>query len=209
MRQSMGIEMEVDEKVTKFPKNYCWETNGQLAELVKQAEGALQYLEANSVGYYYYWMLEELKKIAKASSTQPEPSTSPTEQPVELPQGNLGLDPFVVVVQEAIDVMERMKSGRPWGERASWALRNLRQETQVYLKNKLQRQPEREAVTPPDNRYKTILILLQNLVHLKRHKDRHGKDDYYQAAQPLAWQRAMEVIDEINEQGWRGRETND
>lgn len=64
--------MSIDEKVFRFPKNFGWETNGQIAELIKQAEGALPHLEENSVGYYYYWMLQELKKLA-----------AKTEQPVE------------------------------------------------------------------------------------------------------------------------------
>ena len=58
--------MSIDEKVFKFPKNFCWETNGQLAELIKQAEEQLPHLEENSIGYYYYWMLQEMKKLVSA-----------------------------------------------------------------------------------------------------------------------------------------------
>lgn len=60
--------MSIDEKIFKFPKNFCWETNGQLAELIKQAEEQLPHLEENSIGYYYYWMLQELKKSTKPVS---------------------------------------------------------------------------------------------------------------------------------------------
>ena len=56
-------EAEETERVLKFPKNFCWETTGQLGELIKQAEECTQYLQENSIGYYYYWMLWTLKEM--------------------------------------------------------------------------------------------------------------------------------------------------
>ena len=53
------------DKVIKFPKNFCWETTGQLSELLKQAEHGFQYLKEDTVGYYYYWMWRTLKEIER------------------------------------------------------------------------------------------------------------------------------------------------
>jgi len=64
----MTTEAQMRERVLKFPKNFCWETNGQLAELIKQAEECLPYIEENSIGYYYYWMLQVLKQQAALAS---------------------------------------------------------------------------------------------------------------------------------------------
>lgn len=47
----------------KLPIPTAYETTGDLKDLIKRAEDCVQYLEENSVGYYYYWMLHELKKL--------------------------------------------------------------------------------------------------------------------------------------------------
>lgn len=63
-----------------------------------------------------------------------------------------------------------------------------------WLLDYLQRLPVRESVDDRKPSYKTLIICLRNLVHLKRHKDKHGKDDYYQKVQPEVWRNAEEVL---------------
>jgi len=36
---------------------------------------------------------------------------------------------------------------------------------------------------------------LRDLVEVKKHKDRHGKDEWYKDAQPMAWEQARKVLD--------------
>lgn len=59
---------------------------------------------------------------------------------------------------------------------------------------------KRESVDDKKPSYKTLLILLQNLITLKKHKDTHGKDDFYNKAQPLAWRDAIEALNSIEGQ---------
>ena len=40
-----------------------------------------------------------------------------------------------------------------------------------------------------------LLEALQNLLQLKEWKDKHGKDEHYQQAQPIAWEAAKTAID--------------
>jgi len=39
-------------------------------------------------------------------------------------------------------------------------------------------------------------VALQTLVDLKNHKDKHGKDEYYFKQQPIAWERAKEILNQ-------------
>jgi hypothetical protein len=146
--------MSTDENVIKFPKNFCWETNGQLAELVKQAEGALQYLEQNSVGYYYYWMLQELKKFATKASAVEQPNTKakciydnedrpkcPNEQPDGLASPDIAEGNLARVESELSEYLEGFEKLSA-GDCKLWASKIMHCVIRPHL-----RQPEREAVT--------------------------------------------------------------
>lgn len=62
----MEVERTKDSNIARLKKIHtCWETTGKLEDLIEQAEDCVQFLEQNSVGYYYMWMLLELKKIKK------------------------------------------------------------------------------------------------------------------------------------------------
>ena len=41
-----------------------------------------------------------------------------------------------------------------------------------------------------------LLLALYNLVNLKEHKDKHGKDEFYEKNQPKAWEFAKQVLKE-------------
>lgn len=53
------------ENIIKFqkPSPTARESSGKISDLIKQADACVEYLEENSVGYYYYSMLQELKKL--------------------------------------------------------------------------------------------------------------------------------------------------
>jgi hypothetical protein len=57
--------------------------------------------------------------------------------------------------------------------------------------------PKRESVDDRTPSYKTLLICLKNLVVLKKHKDEHGKDEWYQQTQPGIWRNAIEAVSQI------------
>lgn len=59
--------------ITELKKIHtCWETTGRLEDLIEAAQECIQFLEENSVGYYYMWMLLELKKIHKTKGNAPQ-----------------------------------------------------------------------------------------------------------------------------------------
>lgn len=49
-------------KVIKFPKqSSAWEVTKNKKDLIREAEKCVEHLEENSVAYYFYAMLTELK----------------------------------------------------------------------------------------------------------------------------------------------------
>lgn len=49
-------------------------------------------------------------------------------------------------------------------------------------------------------KYAAVHMALRRLVLLKEHKDKHGKDAYYEAEQPYAWKQARTTITEIEDE---------
>lgn len=43
----------------------CFEVTNKVSDLIKQAEECIEYLNEDSVGYYYMWMLQTLKQLNK------------------------------------------------------------------------------------------------------------------------------------------------
>jgi len=48
--------------------NGDYEQTGEIADLIESAEDCLRFIQEDSVGYYFYWMLEALKKMDGASN---------------------------------------------------------------------------------------------------------------------------------------------
>lgn len=56
------------DKIIKFKKpSTAWEVTKKTTDLIKAAEEVWPHTKQDSVGYYYYWMLQELKKLTGQS----------------------------------------------------------------------------------------------------------------------------------------------
>ncbi len=49
----------------------------------------------------------------------------------------------------------------------------------------------------PVSGYPTVIDALSKLVILKEHKDKHGKDAYYEFEQPIAWRMAKDALEAV------------